>query len=135
MAEAGAAPATVLMVEDNEDNRIVYRTILEHFGFKVIEAVDGGEGVRLAREALPDVILMDVSIPVIDGLEATRILKADDSTARIPIIALTAHALAEDRVKAAEAGCDSYLSKPAEPKQVVAEVRRMLEMRASSSSS
>jgi CheY-like chemotaxis protein len=72
---------------------------------------------------------MDVSIPVIDGLEATRILKADPSTAAIPIVALTAHALAEDRRRASEAGCDSYLSKPAEPKKVLAEVKRMLEIR------
>jgi CheY-like chemotaxis protein len=124
--------ATVLLVEDNEDNQFVYRTILEHFNYRVIVAGDGEEGVRQAREVLPDVILMDVSIPVIDGLEATRILKADPSTAAIPIVALTAHALAEDRRRASEAGCDSYLSKPAEPKKVLAEVKRMLEIRDSS---
>lgn len=121
--------ATVLLVEDNEDNQFVYRTILEHFNYRVIVAGDGEEGVRQAREVLPDVILMDVSIPVIDGLEATRILKADPSTAAIPVVALTAHALAEDRRRASEAGCDSYLSKPAEPKKVLAEVKRMLEIR------
>jgi len=124
--------ATVLLVEDNEDNQFVYRTILEHFNYRVIVAGDGEEGVRQAREVIPDVILMDVSIPVIDGLEATRILKADPSTAAIPIVALTAHALAEDRRRASEAGCDSYLSKPAEPKKVLAEVKRMLEIRDSS---
>jgi two-component system, cell cycle response regulator DivK len=124
--------ATVLLVEDNEDNQFVYRTILEHFNYRVIVAGDGEEGVRQARAELPDVILMDVSIPVIDGLEATRILKADPSTAAIPIVALTAHALAEDRRRASEAGCDSYLSKPAEPKKVLAEVKRMLEIRDSS---
>ena len=92
--------ATVLLVEDNEDNQFVYRTILEHFNYRVIVAGDGEEGVRQAREAIPDVILMDVSIPVIDGLEATRIIKADPATAGIPVIALTAHALSEDRRRA-----------------------------------
>ena len=125
MSESPARP-TVLIVEDNSDNRIIYRTILEHSGFTVIEAVDGGSGVRLARECRPDLVLMDIAIPVIDGYEATRILKADPSTASIPIMALTAHAMAEDRLRAAEAGCDAYLAKPAEPNQVVAEVRRLL---------
>jgi CheY-like chemotaxis protein len=125
--------ATVLLVEDNEDNQFVYRTILEHFNYRVIVAGDGEEGVRQAREAIPDVILMDVSIPVIDGLEATRIIKADPATAGIPVIALTAHALSEDRRRATEAGCDSYLSKPAEPKRVLAEVQRMLAIRRSES--
>ena len=117
---------TVLIVEDNLDNRTIYRTILEHYGYTVVEAGDGEAGVRLARERLPDVVLMDISIPIIDGHQATRILKADPATAAIPVIALTAHAMAEDRILAAEAGCDAYLSKPAEPKQVVAEVRRLI---------
>jgi two-component system, cell cycle response regulator DivK len=81
---------------------------------------------RLARERLPDLVVMDISIPLIDGHEATRILKADPGTASIPVLALTAHAMAEDRVRAAEAGCDGYLAKPAEPKDVVAEIRRLL---------
>src|SRR5690606_74689 len=85
---------TVLLVEDNEDNRTVYRTILEHFGYQVIEARNGEDGVRTARETIPDLILMDISIPVIDGWEATKILKNDPTTSHIPIIALTAHALA-----------------------------------------
>jgi two-component system, cell cycle response regulator DivK len=121
--------ATVLIVEDNLDNRIIYRTILEHSGFLVIEAEDGVTGVRLARERRPDLVLMDISIPVIDGHEATRILKADPATASIPIVALTAHAMAEDRIRAADAGCDGYLAKPAEPKHVVAEVLRLLASR------
>lgn len=117
---------TILLVEDHEDNRIVYRTMLEHFGYRVLLAGDGGEGVRLARESLPDLILMDVSIPVMDGWEATATLKADPATARIPIIALTAHALAADRERATEVGCDGYLAKPVEPRRVLEEVRRFL---------
>lgn len=120
------AARTVLLVEDNEDNRTVYRTILEHYGYKVMEARNGEDGVRMAREQRPDLILMDISIPVIDGWEATRILKADPKTNDIPIIALTAHALATDRAKAAEVGCDGYLAKPCEPRRVVAEVERFL---------
>ncbi len=81
---------TVLLVEDNEDNRIVYATVLEHFGYRVLEATDGAEGVRLAREQRPDVVLMDISIPVIDGWQATSMLKEDPRTNAIPVIALTA---------------------------------------------
>jgi two-component system, cell cycle response regulator DivK len=116
----------VLLVEDNEDNRTVYRTILEHFGYGVIEARNGEDGVRIAREEHPDLILMDISIPVIDGWEATKILKGDDKTRNIPIIALTAHALATDRAKASEVGCDGYLAKPCEPRRVVAEVEKFI---------
>jgi CheY-like chemotaxis protein len=117
---------TVLLVEDNEDNRTVYRTILEHFGYRVTEARNGEDGVRMAREDHPDLILMDISIPLIDGWEATRILKSDAGTSDIPIIALTAHALATDRAKAQEVGCDGYLAKPCEPRRVVAEVERFI---------
>lgn len=118
--------ATVLLVEDNPDNRGIYRTILEHNGIEVVEAEDGENGIRLAREQLPDLILMDVSIPGIDGWEATRILKGDEKTSGIPIIALTAHALPSDRERAAEAGCDGYIPKPALPRAVLREVERML---------
>jgi CheY-like chemotaxis protein len=117
---------TVLLVEDDRDNRAIYRTILEHSGYLVIEAEDGETGVQLARQHRPALVLMDISIPVLDGWAATRILKSDPATAAIPIIALTAHALAEDREKAAEAGCDSYLSKPVAPRRVVAEVQRFI---------
>ncbi len=117
---------TVLLVEDNEDNRTVYRTILEHFGYEVIEARNGEDGIRMAREDHPDLILMDISIPLIDGWEATKILKGDAATAGIPIIALTAHALATDRAKAQEVGCDGYLAKPCEPRRVVAEVEKFI---------
>jgi CheY-like chemotaxis protein len=117
---------TVLLVEDNEDNRTVYRTILEHFGYQVIEARNGEDGIRIAREERPHLILMDISIPVVDGWEATKILKSDPQTRDIPIIALTAHALATDRAKAVEVGCDGYLAKPCEPRRVVAEVEKFI---------
>lgn len=117
---------TVLLVEDNEDNLVVYRTILDFVGYQVIEARDGEEGVDRARSDHPDLILMDISIPKIDGWEATRRLKADEQTKDIPIIALTAHALEEDRQKAIRAGCDGYLAKPIEPRRVVEEVQRFV---------
>lgn len=118
--------STVLLVEDNEDNLLIYSTILRHSGFSVIEARDGQAGIDAAKRELPGLILMDVSIPLIDGLEATRRLKADPATKHIPIIALTAHALASDQQKAMEAGCDSYIAKPAEPRVVLAAVKEYL---------
>ena len=116
----------ILLVEDNEDNRIVYSTILKHFGYDVIEALNGEEGIAKARSQHPDLVLMDISIPVIDGWEATQVLKHDPVTKDIPVIALTAHALASDREKALEVGCDGYLAKPCEPRAVVAEVQRFI---------
>jgi CheY-like chemotaxis protein len=118
--------ATVLLVEDNLDNRGIYRTILEHGKIAVIEAEDGVTAVKLAREHRPDLILMDVSLPVMDGWEATRILKNDPTTAGVPIVALTAHALQADRERAAGVGCDGYIAKPAPPREVLAEVVRRL---------
>ena len=117
---------TVLLVEDNEDNLIVYRTILDHVGYKVIEARDGEEGVARARADKPDLILMDVSLPKMDGWEATRRIKADADTRQIPIIAVTAHALDDDREKATQVGCDGYLAKPVAPRRVVEEVERFI---------
>ena len=117
---------TILLVEDNEDNLVVYRTILEHVGYKVIEARDGEEGVSRATQHLPDLILMDISIPKLDGWEATQRLKGASETRGIPIIALTAHALEEDRQKAVQVGCDGYLAKPVEPRRVVQEVERFV---------
>jgi two-component system, cell cycle response regulator DivK len=117
---------TVLLVEDNEDNRIVYSTILAHSGYRVLEAANGEDGIRIAREALPDLILMDISIPRIDGWQATRILKAGAGTRTIPIVALTAHALPTDRQRARAVGCDGYLAKPVEPRRVLEEVGRFL---------
>lgn len=117
---------SVLLVEDNEDNLRIYSTILTHSGYEVIEAVDGEAALEAVRQRRPGLILMDISIPKIDGWELTRRLKADPETAEIPIVALTAHALAADRAMAIEVGCDGYIPKPAEPREVLAEVRRRL---------
>lgn len=124
--------ATILLVEDNVDNRLIYRTILEFSGYQVVEAHDGEMGVRLARENVPDLILMDVSIPLLNGWEATKILKADPTTRHIPIIALTAHALASDREQSMAVGCDGYLAKPVEPRRVVETVQEFLQRDAQS---
>ncbi|MEP7383130.1 MAG: response regulator [Gemmatimonadota bacterium] len=121
-----ARDRTVLIVEDNEDNRIVYSTILRHHGFRVSEALDGEEGLAKARRELPDIILMDISIPLIDGWEVTQTLKREAATSHIPVIALTAHAMPGDRERAMEVGCDGYLAKPCEPRAVLAEVNRLL---------
>lgn len=120
------APATILLVEDNEDNRTVYTTILRHYGFHVIEAPSGEDGIAIAPVVQPGLILMDIGLPGIDGWEATRRLKADARTRHIPIVALTAHAMAEHRAQSYAAGCDGYLAKPIEPRDVLAEVRRYL---------
>jgi two-component system cell cycle response regulator DivK len=117
---------TVLLVEDNEDNRIIYSTVLRHLGYEVVEALDGLRAIELARSVRPDIILMDISIPELDGWEATRILRQDPTTKDIPIVALTAHALADDRERATALGFTSYLAKPVEPRAVVAEVRRWI---------
>ncbi|MES2180101.1 MAG: response regulator [Gemmatimonadota bacterium] len=117
---------TILLVEDNEDNRIIYSTVLRHVGYDVVEAEDGIRAVELARSARPDLILMDISIPQMDGWEATRILRLDPDMKDVPIIALTAHALPDDRERAAQMGFSSYLAKPVEPRTVLAEVRRWI---------
>lgn len=127
MEPAAKLGKTVLLVEDNEDNRIIYTTVLRHVGYDVVEAVDGAQAIALARSARPDLILMDISIPEVNGWEATRILRRDPATSRIPIIALTAHALADDRRRAELVGFTAYLAKPVEPRAVVAEVHRWLE--------
>jgi CheY-like chemotaxis protein len=114
----------VLLVEDNEDNRIIYATALRYAGYEVIEAITGVEGVRQTREAQPDIVLMDISIPELDGWEATSILKADPTTRHIPIIAVTAHALPGDEERSLAVGCDGYLAKPIPPAALIAEVDR-----------
>jgi two-component system, cell cycle response regulator DivK len=116
----------VLLVEDNFDNRSIYRTILEVSGYTVVEALDGKAAIERAREVQPDLILMDISIPEVDGWEATRVLKGDPATSKIPIVALTAHAMAEDRRRAQDVGFDGYLAKPVPPRDVVEEVHRFL---------
>lgn len=117
---------TVLIVEDNFDNLAIYSKILEFSGLRVISAEDGNTGIELARSERPDLILMDVSIPSVDGWEATRRLKADDATRGIPILILTAHALAADRARAFEVGADGYIAKPADPRTVLEAVRSRL---------
>ena len=117
---------TVLIVEDNEDNRLIYSQYLAHGGFRVLEATNGVEGIDVARRERPDIVLMDISMPVMDGLTATRMLKADEDLRSIPVIALTAHAMAADEAMAREAGCDGYISKPVMPRDVRAEVERWI---------
>lgn len=121
-----AGRRVILVVEDNEDNRLIYSLALGHAGYAVLEAVTGLDGVERARTLLPDLILMDVSLPGIDGWEATRRLKADPTTRDIPVIAVTAHAMATDRDRAIAAGCDGYLAKPVAPQVVVGTVARYL---------
>jgi CheY-like chemotaxis protein len=119
----------ILLVEDNQDNRAIYRTMLEFSGYSVIGALTGEDAIRMARENHPDLILMDISIPVMDGWEATRILKGDPATTEIPVVALTAHAMEADRAQAKEVGCDGYLAKPVEPRRVVETVKELLHSR------
>ncbi len=102
----------VLLVEDNELNRDMLSRRLARRGFEVLLALDGEEGIRMTREQRPDIVLLDMSLPVIDGLEAARQLKADAATRDIPLLALTAHALTEDRERALAAGCDDFDTKP-----------------------
>ncbi len=117
---------TVLLVEDNPHNRKIFSGMLTHAGFAVVEAEDGHQALAAVKGKLPDVILMDLSIPGVDGWEVTRRLKADVRTKPVPIIALTAHAMRGDEERARQAGCDHYLAKPISPKKVVEEVRKIL---------
>jgi two-component system cell cycle response regulator DivK len=116
----------VLVVEDNEMNRDMLSRRLIRRGFQVIFAVDGQQGVDLARSERPDIILMDMSLPVVDGWEATRRVKSDDATRSVPVIGLTAHAMAGDREKAIEAGCDDYDTKPVELERLIGKMERLL---------
>jgi two-component system, cell cycle response regulator DivK len=122
----------VLLVEDNEMNRDMLSRRLQRNGYEVAIAVDGAEGVEMARSDPPDLILMDMSLPVLDGWEATRRLKADEATRRIPVIALTAHAMAGDRERAMEVGCDDYDTKPIELPRLLGKIVALLEKGASS---
>ena len=117
---------TILIVEDNEMNRDMLSRRLERKGYQVLIAVDGEMGINVAREKSPDLILMDMSLPVMDGWEATRLIKADDRLKHIPVIALTAHAMANDRDKALEAGCDDYDTKPIELPRLLAKMEALL---------
>jgi CheY-like chemotaxis protein len=120
----------ILLVEDNEMNRDMLSRRLTRNGFEIVMAVDGGEGVAMAASEKPDLILMDMSLPVMDGWEATRRVKADAATSAIPVIALTAHALVEDRERAKAAGCDDFDTKPVELPRLLEKINRLLEQRA-----
>ncbi|MFQ5593213.1 MAG: response regulator [Anaerolineae bacterium] len=117
----------ILLVEDNEMNRDMLSRRLKRKGYQVVTAVDGEEGVAMAQSEAPDLILMDLSLPVLDGWGATRWLKAAPETRSIPVIALTAHAMAGDREKAMEAGCDDYDTKPVELPRLLAKMQKLLE--------
>lgn len=104
--------ARILIVEDNDDNMVLVRDVLTSRGYTVIEAVDGQQGLDLAQSERPDLIIMDLSLPLVDGWTVVRQLKADSELRRIPVVALTAHAMVGDREKALDAGCDDYLAKP-----------------------
>ena len=122
----------ILLVEDNEMNRDMLSRRLTKRGYEVAVAIDGGQGVEMASSENPDLILMDMSLPVIDGWEASRQLKAAAGTARIPIIALTAHAMEGDREKALEAGCDDYDTKPIDLPRLLGKIETLLENRTGS---
>ncbi len=116
----------ILVVEDHEENRRIIRDLLTSGGFEMIEAPTGEDGVRLAASEHPDLILMDIQLPGLDGYEATRRIKANPALRAIPIIAVTSYALSGDEVKAREAGCDDYVTKPFSPRALLAKVREHL---------
>ena len=118
--------AKILLVEDNEMNRDMLSRRLQRRGYQVLIAVDGGQGVAMAQSEAPDLILMDMSLPVLDGWEVARQLKAAPETRAIPIIALTAHAMVGDREKALDAGCDDYDTKPIEFPRLVEKIEALL---------
>jgi two-component system cell cycle response regulator DivK len=122
----GEAMAKILLVEDNEMNRDMLSRRLLRKGFEVVMAVDGGQAVTMAESERPDLILMDMSLPVIDGWEATRRVKASEATGHIPIIALTAHAMSGDREKALNAGCNDYDTKPIEMPRLLEKIDALL---------
>jgi two-component system cell cycle response regulator DivK len=119
----------VLLVDDYPDAREMYSEYLEYSGFEVVEASNGMEAIQRAVQDAPDIILMDLSLPVMDGWEATRRLKADHRTAGIPVVALTGHALAGISDGAKKAGCDAFVTKPCLPEDLVKEIRKVLEQR------
>ena len=117
---------TILIVEDDPKSLTLLRDLLQVSGYSTIEATDGKQGIESAKTGTPDLILMDIQLPEIDGLEATRILKADVTTSNIPVIALTAYAMKGDKERALEAGCDGYLTKPIDIKELLKMVTEYL---------
>jgi CheY-like chemotaxis protein len=126
--------AKLLLVEDNEMNRDMLSRRLERRGYTVVMAVDGQQGVDMARSESPDLILLDMSLPVIDGWEAARRIKSEAETKDIPVIALTAHAMAGDKEKALQAGCDDYDTKPVELPRLLGKIQALLEKKAAAAS-
>ena len=118
--------AQILIVEDQEDNRRILRDLLTSVGYEIVEALTGEEGVRLAEESRPDLILMDIQLPGLDGYDATRRIKANPALRAIPVIAVTSYALSGDDLKAFAAGCDAYVTKPFSPRQLLARIREFL---------
>ena len=113
----------ILVVEDEADNRRILRDLLLNAGFEVIEALTGDEGVAKAEAEAPDLILMDIRLPILDGFEVTRQIKAKPALRAIPVIAVTSHAMSEDNARAMEAGCDAYFSKPVSPRTLLNKIR------------
>jgi len=116
----------ILVIEDTEDNRRILRDLLTNAGFEYIEATDGESGVSMAATHQPDLILMDIQLPVFDGYEAARRIRANPATQQIPIIAVTSYALSGDESKALAAGCDGYVAKPFSPRKILALVQEFL---------
>jgi two-component system cell cycle response regulator DivK len=116
----------ILVIEDTEDNRQIIRDLLTSFDYELVEAMDGAEGVAMAQSHHPDLILMDIQLPAIDGYEATRRIRAIPELACVPIIAVTSYALSGDEAKTREAGCDGYVAKPFSPRQLLAKIREFL---------
>ncbi|MGH2394095.1 MAG: response regulator [Candidatus Limnocylindria bacterium] len=114
------------MIEDTEDNRQIMRDLLSNAGYDMIEAQDGAEGVAMAQSHRPDLILMDIQLPVLDGYEATRRIKADPELRAIPIVVVTSYALSGDEQKARAAGCDAYVAKPFSPRELLGTIREFL---------
>ena len=121
-----AEPLTVLLVEDTEDNRFMMRQLLEMSGYRVVEAMNGEEAVKVARAETPQLILMDLSLPVIDGLAATRLIRKHPALASTPIIAVSAHDTSDFQAEAVEAGCNSYVTKPIDFNELELLIRRLL---------
>lgn len=119
----------ILLVEDDADTRLAYRTMLEYAGWSVYEASDGEQALRIVLGDLPCVVVLDISIPGIDGWEMTRRLKLDERTRDVPVLLVTGHALDEDRRRARDLGCAGYLAKPLSPSRIVEEVERLAEKR------
>jgi two-component system cell cycle response regulator DivK len=116
----------ILVVEDQDDNRRIIRDLLSSVGYEMIEALDGAAGVRLAASERPDLILMDIQLPVLDGYEATRRIREHPELGRIPIVAVTSYALSGDDAKALAAGCNAYIAKPFSPRELLAVIRELL---------